>query len=113
MHPLWHRVSTAVGGVGVSGTSGAGIPPKTSKARLPCVRADRSRPTKTVQPLGVTLDIVDRDREPFYCTNTKWCCAICNSEKGSMTPDEYEVRRQMWNLWTSNNESPGERGMLF
>lgn len=31
----------------------------------------------------ITLDIYNRDEEPYY-TNTRWCCATCNSKKQGM-----------------------------
>lgn len=62
----------------------------------------------------ITLDIQDRNRPPYYCTNTKWCCQSCNRKKGVMTPEAFEATRQMLNLWReSRNQSPGEQGMLF
>ena len=62
----------------------------------------------------ITLDIQDRDRPPYYCTNTKWCCQTCNRRKGSMSPEEFEADRQMWNLWNrSQNEHRGEQATLF
>ena len=63
---------------------------------------------------SITLDIQDRDRPPYYCTNTKWCCLDCNRRKGAMTPEAFEFNRQMWNLWKlSRTELRGEQGVLF
>jgi hypothetical protein len=62
----------------------------------------------------ITLDIQDRDRPPYYCTNTKWCCQDCNRKKGAMTPEAFEASRQMWKLWNQAKDNPqGEQGTLF
>ena len=62
----------------------------------------------------ITLDIQDRDRPPYYCTNTKWCCQDCNRKKGAMSPEAFEAYRQMWNLWAKSKRSPfGIQGILF
>jgi hypothetical protein len=64
-------------------------------------------------PADITLDLQDRNGPPYYHTNTKWCCQTCNREKGAMSPEEFEARRQILNLWKrSKNELP-EQGMLF
>jgi len=47
----------------------------------------------------VTLDIVDRDKAPFYVTNAKWVCPTCNKEKSTMTPEEWAARLANWALW--------------
>jgi hypothetical protein len=47
----------------------------------------------------ITLDIIDRDREPYYRTNTKWCCATCNREKASLPPWLWERRLIVWPLY--------------
>ena len=44
----------------------------------------------------ITLDVVDRDREPYYSTNVKWCCRTCNSEKATMTPEQWARRCDFW-----------------
>ena len=44
----------------------------------------------------ITLDIVDPKREPYYRTNTKWCCSTCNSEKARMAPELWEQRLIVW-----------------
>jgi 5-methylcytosine-specific restriction endonuclease McrA len=62
----------------------------------------------------ITLDIQDRGRPPYYCTNTKWCCQSCNRRKGAMTPEAFEANRQLWELWRrSKIDPPGEQGTLF
>ncbi len=62
----------------------------------------------------ITLDIQDRSRAPYYCTNTKWCCQDCNRKKGAMTPEAFEANRQIWKLWNEPKDGPrGEQGMLF
>ena len=44
----------------------------------------------------ITLDIQDPAKPPSYRLNTKWCCQTCNRKKGRMTPEEFELDRQMW-----------------
>jgi hypothetical protein len=62
----------------------------------------------------ITLDVQDRDRPPYYRTNTAWCCQTCNRRKGVMTPEEFEADLLMWDLWNrSKNDLVGEQGMLF
>ena len=61
----------------------------------------------------ITLDVQDRDRPPYYCTNTKWCCQTCNRRKGVMIPEEFEADRQMWDLWKRSASEPPEQGVLF
>jgi hypothetical protein len=61
----------------------------------------------------ITLDIQDPTRPPYYCTNSKWCCQRCNRDKGAMSPEAFEARRQVLNHWKwSKNQLP-EQGMLF
>jgi len=52
----------------------------------------------------ITLDIQDRDREPYYRTNTKWCCQTCNRKKGVMTPDAFEIDRQVYEVWSRQQQ---------
>jgi hypothetical protein len=65
----------------------------------------------------ITLDVIDRDRAPYYRTNTKWCCQTCNRKKGAMNPDEFEADRQMWMEWNRARElaesDPAAAGRLF
>lgn len=65
----------------------------------------------------ITLDVVDRDKPPYYRTNTKWCCQTCNRKKGTLTPDEFEADRQMWQAWEHTRElaevDPWSVGRLF
>jgi hypothetical protein len=65
----------------------------------------------------ITLDVIDRDRPPYYLTNTKWCCQTCNRKKGVLSPDEFEADRQMWAAWERARklaeEDPGSAGRLF
>jgi hypothetical protein len=44
----------------------------------------------------ITLDVVDPQKEPYYRTNTKWCCSTCNSEKSRMAPHLWEQRLIIW-----------------
>jgi hypothetical protein len=48
----------------------------------------------------ITLDIQDRNRPPYYLTNTKWCCQACNRKKGARSPEEFELDRQVWTSGT-------------
>jgi hypothetical protein len=61
----------------------------------------------------ITLDIQDRRRKPYYCTNTRWCCQGCNRDKGVMTPEEFEAMRQIRALWMQPKSDPPEQLMLF
>lgn len=65
----------------------------------------------------ITLDIIDRDRPPYYRSNTKWCCQTCNRKKGAMSSEDFEADRQMWELWRRNrqdvDEDPALAGRLF
>ena len=44
----------------------------------------------------MTLDIINREREPYYRTNTKWCCSTCNREKASLPAELWERRLIVW-----------------
>ena len=44
----------------------------------------------------ITLDVVNCEREPYYRTNVKWCCATCNREKATMPPELWERRLIVW-----------------
>lgn len=61
----------------------------------------------------ITLDIQDPNRRPYYCTNTKWCCQSCNRDKGAMSPEAFEARRQVLNHWKRSKNQPPAQGMLF
>jgi 5-methylcytosine-specific restriction endonuclease McrA len=65
----------------------------------------------------ITLDIQDRDKSPYYRTNTKWCCQTCNRKKGTMTPDAFEQDRQVYETWKRQREvlerDPQQAGVLF
>jgi hypothetical protein len=45
---------------------------------------------------AVTVDIRDRSGDPFYHTNVGICCNTCNTEKGRMTPEQWQGRLQYW-----------------
>jgi hypothetical protein len=53
----------------------------------------------------ITLDIVDREREPYYRTNVKWCCGTCNSEKATMAPELWARRLDFWPQWQRHVEA--------
>jgi hypothetical protein len=61
----------------------------------------------------ITLDIQDRNRGPYYRTNTKWCCQGCNRKKGVLSPEEFKADLQIWDLWERSKDDPPEQGMLF
>jgi hypothetical protein len=61
----------------------------------------------------LTLDIVDRSRPPYYCTNTKWCCQTCNRNKGTMAPGAFEAKRLISDLWNRSKNEPPEQLTLF
>lgn len=45
---------------------------------------------------SVTIDIRDRDDDPAYHINVCVCCNTCNTEKGRMTPEQWQRRLQYW-----------------
>jgi hypothetical protein len=50
-------------------------------------------------PVGfanVTIDIRNREEEPFYHINTERCCPTCNTEKRDMNPQQWARRLQYW-----------------
>lgn len=47
----------------------------------------------------MSIDITDRNRPPYYKTNTRIWCMTCNRDKGDMTPDEFEEHQLGWKLW--------------
>lgn len=53
----------------------------------------------------ITLDIVDREREPYYGTNVRWCCSTCNSEKATMSPELWARRLNFWREYHNHIES--------
>jgi hypothetical protein len=61
----------------------------------------------------ITLDVQDK-QQPYYRTNTKWCCQTCNRKKGTLNPEEFEADRQVYEEWTRQAAlTAAERGMLF
>jgi hypothetical protein len=65
----------------------------------------------------ITLDVQDPEKEPYYRTNTTWCCMTCNRRKGRMSPEEFEADRRITAAWRRQQEQaemdPGSVGMLF
>jgi hypothetical protein len=47
----------------------------------------------------ITLDIVDRSKEPYYGTNVKLCCGTCNKAKGDLPPWKWELKLSLWRRW--------------
>lgn len=70
-------------------------------------------PREFAGPFDITLDVVDRSRDPYYLTNTKWCCQACNRDKGAMSPEAFEAKRQIMKLWKLAKNQPPQQGMLF
>jgi hypothetical protein len=74
---------------------------------------------KAYKPMGhglsdITLDVQDPQQQPYYQTNTKWCCQTCNRKKWRMSPDDFEADRQMWELRRQSlDRAPEDKGMLF
>lgn len=52
----------------------------------------------------LSLDINDRDREPFYVGNTRWACLTCNRQKSTMSPEIWARRLLEWKAWKSDLE---------
>lgn len=50
----------------------------------------------------LSIDIINPESEPYYATNTKYCCFTCNSEKGQRGADAFGLslaeyrRREEW-----------------
>ncbi len=66
----------------------------------------------------ITLDVVDREKPPYYRTNTKWCCQTCNRKKGKLDPTDFEADRQIYEIWSESqakqyNPITDEPGTLF
>jgi hypothetical protein len=76
-----------------------------------CERPFNSMPGELA---AITLDIVDPARKPYYKTNTRWCCATCNSEKSHTPPELWERKLLAWRQWNAwQAASATSRGMLF
>jgi hypothetical protein len=66
----------------------------------------------------ITLDIIDRSRPPYFDSNVKPCCRTCNTEKSTMTPDEWAERLIFWReyeVWQRNPEFghlPGQQRLF-
>ncbi len=61
----------------------------------------------------ITLDVQDK-AQPYYRTNTKWCCQTCNRKKGTLSAEEFESDRQVFEQWDRQRTmSADARGMLF
>ena len=58
---------------------------------------------------AVTVDIRDRAEDPFYHTNVGICCNTCNTEKGRMTPEQWQGRLQYWKEKQEHDASTGRR----
>ena len=61
----------------------------------------------------VTLDIVDPEAEPYYRTNTRWCCHTCNTQKQRMAPALWDRRCGAWAQWRANQTRQRDQGTLF
>jgi hypothetical protein len=47
----------------------------------------------------VTLDIIRPADDPFYTTNTKWCCMSCNRGKAKASPERWAAKLLYWAKW--------------
>ena len=61
----------------------------------------------------VTLDIVDPAAEPYYRTNTRWCCRTCNAQKHRTSPELWSRRCGAWAEWRSNQGRAPDQPRLF
>ena len=61
----------------------------------------------------VTIDIIDPTAEPYYRTNTKWCCRTCNTQKQRMTPALWARRCAAWAQWRENQHRIPDALSLF
>lgn len=52
----------------------------------------------------VTLDIVDRDKPPYYRTNVRWVCTTCNRAKSKTDPGLWAEKLAMWDRWRRRQE---------
>lgn len=50
----------------------------------------------------ITIDICNRDDEPHFETNTKFCCQTCNREKGTMPPHLWARKLRAWQRYEQN-----------
>lgn len=50
----------------------------------------------------ITIDICNRNDEPHFETNTKFCCQTCNREKGSMPPHLWARKLRCWEQYEQN-----------
>lgn len=58
---------------------------------------------------AVTVDIRDRSVDPFYHRNVGICCNTCNTEKGQMTPEQWQGRLQYWKEKQEHDARTGHR----
>jgi hypothetical protein len=47
----------------------------------------------------LTIDILDREKDPRYRTNVRVCCRTCNMEKATMAPELWDQRLIEWAAW--------------
>jgi len=47
----------------------------------------------------LTIDILDRNKDPRYRTNVRVCCRTCNMEKATMEPELWDRRLIEWASW--------------
>ncbi len=52
----------------------------------------------------ISLDIIDRDRQPFYRTNTRWACLTCNRQKSTLPPEIFALRQIEWKRFLAYKE---------
>jgi hypothetical protein len=62
----------------------------------------------------ITLDIIDRAKDPFYVTNTRWICMTCNREKARTPPEEWAETLIGWRIFERRQKvGPAQRRLLF
>lgn len=52
----------------------------------------------------LTLDIIDRDKPPYYGTNTRYVCTTCNRKKSRTPPHLWGAMKAGWARWNKRQE---------
>jgi hypothetical protein len=52
----------------------------------------------------ITIDIIDREKLPFFGLNTRIICGTCNREKGKTAVDKYGAKQLGWRLFEENEK---------
>jgi hypothetical protein len=51
---------------------------------------------------GMTLDVIDPAKEPFYSNNVQIQCRTCNTAKGDTPPEMWALKQIAWKKWERN-----------